>query len=357
MIQLYFIDSTGNLILEPTENEYFRSVISFLEEFRNSDAIIVQTSGSTGKPKKIPLTKSQVIASVSQTKTAFNLTPDDIAICSLPISYIAGKLMLLRAEVLGMRAIIIEPSSNPLHNLSSLTKSFFEENSGKLFYAFVPLQLENILGNQNDIKLLSYAKVVLSGGAALSISLATKLSNLQLNVYETYGMTETVTHVAIRKVSNENIPLPFSFLEGIEHGLNQGNCLKLKGLITNNQWIQTNDIIEYTSQNAFRLLGRLDNVINSGAVKLHPEQIEQKISILFADKNISNAFFCYGKADTQLGQKLVLFVEGVVSIDLKSLLTNELTKFELPKEIIYVEQLVRTSSNKINREKTAQSIL
>jgi O-succinylbenzoic acid--CoA ligase len=199
--------------------------------------------------------------------------------------------------------------------------------------------------------------VILSGGTALSISLATKLSDLQLNVYETYGMTETVTHVAIRKISDEKIPLPFKFLDGIKHGLNQDNCLKLKSLTTNNQWIQTYDIIEYTSQNEFRLLGRLDNVINSGGVKLHPEQIEQKISTLFADKNISNAFFCYGKADAQLGQKLVLFVEGVVSADLKSLLTNELTKFEIPKEIIYVEQLVRTSSNKINREKTAQSIL
>jgi O-succinylbenzoic acid--CoA ligase len=357
MTQLYFVDSTGNLILEPTDNEYFRSVISFLEEFRNSDEIIVQTSGSTGKPKEIILTKSQLTASVSQTKAAFDLIPDDIAVCSLPISYIAGKLMLLRAEILGMRAVIIEPSSNPLQSLSSSTKSFFEENPGKLFYAFVPLQLENISENQDDVKLLSYAKVILSGGTALSISLATKLSDLQLNVYETYGMTETVTHVAIRKISDEKIPLPFKFLDGIKHGLNQDNCLKLKSLTTNNQWIQTYDIIEYTSQNEFRLLGRLDNVINSGGVKLHPEQIEQKISTLFADKNISNAFFCYGKADAQLGQKLVLFVEGVVSADLKSLLTNELTKFEIPKEIIYVEQLVRTSSNKINREKTAQSIL
>jgi O-succinylbenzoic acid--CoA ligase len=128
-------------------------------------------------------------------------------------------------------------------------------------------------------------------------------------------------------------------------------------MTTNNQWVQTNDIIEYTSQNEFRLLGRLDNVVNSGGVKLHPEQIERKISIVFDDKTISNAFFCYGKTDAQLGQKLVLFVEGVVSVDLKSLLTNELAKFEVPKEIIYVEQLVRTSSNKINRKKTAQSVL
>ncbi|MFB0906788.1 MAG: AMP-binding protein, partial [Spirosomataceae bacterium] len=269
--------------------------------------MIVKTSGSTGKPKEIPLAKNQIIASVSQTKTAFRLTPDDIAICSLPISYIAGKLMLLRAEILGMRAVIIEPSSNPLHNLSSSTKLFFEKNSGKLFYAFVPLQLQKISENPDDTKLLSYAKVILSGGTALSISLATKLSNLQLNVYETYGMTETVTHVAIRKISDEKVPLPFRFLEGVEYGLNHNNCLKLKGMTTNNQWVQTNDIIEYTSQNEFRLLGRLDNVVNSGGVKLHPEQIERKISIVFDDKTISNAFFCYGKTDAQLGQKLVLF--------------------------------------------------
>lgn len=357
MIRLQFLDKNGNLISEPTGNEYFRSVISFLEEFRNSEEIIVNTSGSTGKPKEISLKKNQIIASVNQTQKAFDLTVNDIAICSLPISYIAGKLMLLRAEILGMRAIIIEPSANPLSGFSESTKLFFEENSAKFFFAFVPLQLQNISENKVNLTLLSSAKVILSGGAALSKDLATKLAKNNLRVYETYGMTETVTHVAIRQVSENTGPFPFEFLNGIQHELNEQNCLRLKGLTTNNQWVQTNDIVSYVGENSFLLMGRLDNVINSGGVKLHPELIETKISEIFTRQKLTNAFFCFGKTDEFLGKKLVLFVEGNISIDLKSFLAAELPKFEVPKEIIEVEQFVRTESNKINRSKTAQSIL
>lgn len=357
MIRLKFLDKNGNLTSKPTGNEYFRSVISFLEEFRNSNEIIVNTSGSTGKPKEITLTKNQIIASVNQTQKAFDLNTEDIAICSLPISYVAGKLMLLRAEILGMQAIIIEPSANPLEGLNKATQLFFEENDGKTFFAFVPLQLEKIAENKKHLQLLCTAKVVLSGGAALSASLAGKLITSKLNVYETYGMTETVTHVAIRKISKNAEPLPFTFLLGIQHELSEENCLRLKGLTTNNEWIQTNDIIDYVNENSFKLVGRLDNVINSGGVKLHPEQIERKIGEFFSRQKLDNAFFCHGKTDELLGQKLVLFVEGKISGDIKSFLAAELPKFEVPKEIIEVEQFVRTESNKINRTKTVLSIL
>ncbi len=358
MIGLRFINSNGQITNEPTDNTYYQSVISFLEDFRSNPEIKVSTSGSTGTPKQIILKKEQLHASVKQTQSAFKLAADDIVFCSLPLDYIAGKLMLLRAEILGLQAIITEPSSEPFSTFDKTTTAFFKKNQGKFLFAFVPLQLGKILENENSRKLLKTAKVILSGGAALDSSLEKKLIDLGVPVYETYGMTETVTHVAIRPLLDTPRSQDYRFLEGIEHKLTANNTLAIKGLVSNNAWIYTNDIISYTEENTFKLLGRMDNVINSGGVKLHPEIIEQKIQFLLDKLNLHHNIFCVGKPDETLGQALVLFIEAnpdsVLQAKLFSIFADQLSKYEIPKELIFVKNFVYTASDKINRHATFQ---
>lgn len=361
MIALSFLDSDGQITNKPTDNAYYQSVISFLADFRSNPEIKVSTSGSTGIPKQITLKKEQLYASVRQTQTAFKLLADDIVFCSLPLDYIAGKLMLLRAEILGLQAIITEPSSNPFVTFDQTTTAFFEQNQGKFLFAFVPLQLSKMLENEKSRKLLTTSKVILSGGAALDISLEKKILDLGVPAYETYGMTETVTHVAIRPLLDTPRSQDYRFLEGIEHKLTRNNTLTIRGLVTNNDWIHTNDIISYTGENTFKLLGRMDNVINSGGVKLHPEVIEQKIQSILHELNLHHNIFCVGKPDKILGQALVLFIETTVEsisqAELLRIFTGQLSKYEIPKEIIFVEKFVYTSSNKINRHATFNAFL
>lgn len=361
MSKLTFIDSTGKLSKKPTDNPYYQSVISFLEDFRTNPQIIVKTSGSTGTPKEIIIKKEQIIASVHQTAAAFNLTSEDIAFCSLPVDYIAGKLMLLRAEILGLDVILIEPSSNPFQNFNAETIEYFLKRSGKFLFAFVPYQLNTIVNDAKSVELLKTAKVTLSGGAPLNSLLEQQLTELNSPIYETYGMTETVTHVAIRKISGTFRSQDYYFLTGVEHRVSQYNTLSIKGLVTNNEWVHTNDIIEYTGENTFRMIGRADNVINSAGVKLHPELIEQNIQQVFSREGISNKFFCFGIPDKKLGQSLVLFVESKARTThvstIQKLLKDRLSKYEVPKEIILVENFVYTSSNKLNRNQTAQQYL
>lgn len=356
MRNLWFVGQKGELSLAPSGNPYFESVALFVETYKRSEELTVQTSGSTGKPKQLILSKKQFQASVRQTEKAFNLVTDDIVICTLPIDYIAGKLMLIRAIELGMTAVIFEPDSTPFKNIAKNTKEFFLNNRGKLFCAFVPMQLQRILSNAVSTEIINNGKVLLLGGTGVSTELEAKVRQLSVPVYATYGMTETVTHVAIRRLNGDSPAETFTFLPEIEFGVDELDCLKVKGEVTNNAWVQTTDVVEFTTKNSFKLTGRSDNIINSGGVKLQPEIIEKQLQQIFDGLEISNDFFCIGQPDEQLGQKLILFVEGTIGNSIKQLreaFSKSLSRFNVPKEIYFVEKFERTQSSKLDRNKTA----
>lgn len=313
----------------------------FLEDwFDDKKHIIVKTSGSTGKPKPIQLSKEHMRNSAKSTGSYFNLGVSTTALLCLPINYIAGKMMLVRALTLGWHLDFIASSSSPLENLSKTYD----------FSAMVPLQVENSLSN------LKLIKKLIVGGGVISYSLYQKLQNVSTSVFATYGMTETITHIALKKINRVGRESALAFkqnfyqcLPNVSIFIDDRNCLVIKAPEVSEEIIFTNDVVRLVSSNQFEWLGRFDNIINSGGVKLNPEQIENKLA-----KLISNRFFVAGVKDQKLGEKLVLVVEGPENFTLLDEIKNAriLDKFEIPKNIFFIRNLLETSTGKVQRNKT-----
>ena len=326
------------------EGEEFEKHIGefILNWIDNSSVITVHTSGSTGTPKPIDLRKEYMVNSALATGKFFKLKANDSALLCLPATYIAGKMMLVRAMVLGLDLYIIPPTSNPL---STINRTYD-------FGAMVPLQI------MNSLPFVSQIKSLLIGGAPISAELRAKLKVLNNDCYETYGMTETITHIAIKPLNHfEKVDkeIPFKTLPEVTISKDERNCLVINAPKVSKEIIITNDVIELVSNNEFRWLGRYDNVINSGGVKLYPEQIEEILS-----KYLSVPFFVMGKKNKELGERVVLVVEGGVNItQVETILTSieEFKKYERPKVILISDKFERTESGKIQRQKTFQKIL
>ena len=310
---------------------YKQAIGEFLLEWLNSsESIIVSTSGSTGNPKKIHLKKEQMLNSAIATGAFFKLKEGDTALLCLPCHFIAGKMMLVRAMVLGLELDYVASSSSPLDNND---KSYD-------FAAIVPLQATN------SIKKLDVIDKLIIGGAPINTELENKLKALKTSIFETYGMTETITHIAVKKLGDSY----FKTLPDITLKKDDRECLIIHAPKISNEEVVTNDIVDILSNNSFKWLGRYDNVINSGGVKLIPEQIEAKLASV-----VENRFFVAGIKEKTLGQKLVLIVEG--SSDSKSILekikeNKALERYEIPKAVFSIPQFSITRNGKIKRKET-----
>jgi len=302
--------------------------------------ITVHTSGSTGKPKEVELLKEHMINSALATGEYFSCKESTKALLCLSANYIAGKMMLVRAMVLGWDIHLVSPISNPLENL---TTSYD-------FCAMVPMQVAASLTNLHKVKKL------IIGGAPISSTLYKELQKVTTNCYATYGMTETVTHIAIKKLNNfsnvistESEKSYFHILPNVSISQDYRDCLVINAPKVSDETIVTNDIVKLISNSSFVWLGRYDNVINSGGVKLFPEQIEVKLSLI-----IKKRFFVIGVPDDKLGEKLILVIE---SDERQNLLKSEygkckLTKFEIPKQVFEFPKFIETASGKIQRKQT-----
>ena len=306
----------------------------FSEWLNDSDAVFVNTSGSTGQPKTILLQKEHCINSAKATGDYFNLQPNQSALLCLSAEYIAGKMMLVRAMVLGLRIDYVEPDSVPLH----------ESIRTYDFAAMVPLQVSNSLQNLDQIRTL------IIGGAPVSNSLKDKLMHLNTEVFETYGMTETITHIAVRRISDES----FKVFSDVSISQDERNCLVIDAPKISADKVITNDLVELLGEKEFVWLGRYDNIINSGGIKLIPEQIEEKLAQV-----ISSRFFVTGITDKILGEKLVLVVEG--DLDTAELFNKiqkfeGLDKYEVPKQVFSVSKFAATSTGKVKRLDTLKKL-
>lgn len=339
-----YIDNFDNLPI-PT-SEYERKVISFSQKWMNGEVeFILKTSGSTGEPKPIKLTRNQMIASAKLTGKTFGLKKGDEALVCLNVEYIAGIMMIVRGIELGLNLTIVEPSGNPFENL---------ENKIFDFLSFVPLQLDNLIKQQENIHFLNKAKAIIVGGASVNKDLEHEIQRLLVPVYSTYGMTETVSHIAIRRLNGINKSDNLQVLDGVKIGTDERNCLNITAEASNNELVQTNDIVEILNEKEFKLIGRFDNIINSGGVKIQLEKVEKLIENEIKILN-PKRYFAYGIEDKKLGLKLVLFVEGGnVHIDLKNAFLKNiqtvLTKYEIPKEIYFVEKFLETPTGKIDKK-------
>lgn len=352
--EMLFISSDGTIINTSSNNPYYKKALELREKwFSEAENFTIHTSGSTGKPKEIILTRSQIKASISQTQKAFNLVEGDTAFCCLNIEYIAGMLMLFRAFEIGMDVLVVEPSSNPFESLGN-QQYLLQSSKGNNFFAFVPLQIENIL-EKNPESLLT-AKAIIVGGASVNETTLEKIQQISKPIYATYGMTETVTHIAIKQLNGVEKTDYFEILEGIEIKTDSRNCIQIKGQTTNNEWITTNDVVELINEKQFKLIGRADNIINSGGVKIQLEKVENVVEKILHEKLINQRFFCFGILDEKLGQKLVLIIEGETqsesnNTEIITALSQKLPKFEVPKEIFWIERFIETPTNKIDKNR------
>ncbi|WP_459210982.1 AMP-binding protein [Aquimarina rhabdastrellae] len=320
---------------EVFEQEIGQFLLDWLDD---KDFIYVKTSGSTGKPKKIKILKRHMINSALATGEFFKVKEKTTALLCLPATYIAGKMMLVRAMVLGWKLDVVPPKMNPL---DAVYKQYD-------FCAMVPLQLDNSL---NRLHLL---KKLIVGGGVISENLKTYVQDIDTKIYETYGMTETVTHIAARRINpKKKEPKAFKVLPNIKLSVDDRNCLVIKAPQLSDQIITTNDIVELITYKKFLWKGRFDNVINSGGVKMFPEEIETKLQ-----KLILQRFIITSLPDDALGEKLIMIIESehkhssynTLGEDIQKL--EDLTRYECPKEIYFLPQFVEANNGKIQRKKT-----
>jgi len=304
----------------------------FLQHWQDDcNTITLKTSGSTGTPKTILMQKQAMVNSALATGFYFNLKPKDKVLLCLPAHYIAGKMMLIRAMVLGLEIDSIAPKSK----LNIDTEIHYN------FAAMVPMQLNNSLNFIDNIK------TIIVGGAKVSLTLQLKLQSLKTSFFETYGMTETVSHIAVKQLNHKQ-STGFKTLPNIIISQDNRGCLVIDAPRVSSNKIVTNDVVKLISKSEFIWLGRADNIINSGGVKVFPEQIENLLS-----SKINSRFFIASESDDTLGTRVILIIESEkYSIDAS--VFSALDAFSKPKKTYFLNRFIETTSGKIQRKKTLQ---
>ncbi len=326
-----------------TSDDFEEKVVFFCNDwFSACETVEVQTSGSTSEPKKLQIEKSRMKNSAQMTCDFLKLKNGNTALLALPVEYISGKMMLVRAIERKLKIYITQPS---LHPLSELKESVD-------FCALTPLQVERSLNHLHKIK------NIIIGGAAVSENLKQKIhqhllgNENKVRVFETYGMTETLSHIALKQIFPKCEDF-FTAFDGVSLSQDARGCLKIFAPSLHDGMLQTNDVVSIINDHHFRFLGRADFVINSGGAKIFPEELERKVK-----SKIENELVFLGLEDEVLGQKLALVVETKgCSEQEKQQIGSEISaidfekSFHKPKEIIFINEIPRTQNGKVNRLK------
>ena len=321
-------------------------VENFISAWQDPDLYVeTQTSGSTGIPKTIRLEKEKMQFSARMTGKFFNFKPrQKILLCLSPDS-IGGKMLILRAILHEMELVVSDIKRNPMEKID------FQLD----FAAMVPMQIQSILReNPEKIELVNQ---LLIGGAAVSPFLQKELESFSIHAFESFGMTETMSHIAIRKLNTamyHSDREPFQALNGIHFSLHDEK-LVIHAPDLGLPSLQTNDVVELIGDQKFHWKGRSDYAINSGGIKFHPEMIERKLGTV-----ISERFFITGEKDEMLGEKIVLVIEAAEEEALESrireLLKTRLGVYETPKKLYFAEKFAETPSGKVNRLETMKML-
>lgn len=316
---------------ENSHQEYIREFWKFVGEWYNDSSYVeVSTSGSTGTPKKIKVLKKLMVNSALMTCGYLKLEPGDNALLCLSTGYIAGKMMVVRAIVADLNLTVVEPSGTPF-----IDKPY-------AFCAMVPMQVFNILSSPEQQFSINQIGKLIIGGGAVSSSLRGMIEHLTVECFATYGMTETVSHIALRKLNGADKQSSYYPLSEVKVSLDERSCLVIDAPLVTTSILTTNDIAEILDDGSFRILGRIDNIINSGGIKIIPEVVEAKLS------GCTNRSFAISSVpDDRFGEKIVLVVEG----ENQSIFNfnDVLQPYERPKLIIVVNAIPTTANGKINR--------
>lgn len=324
-----------------SERHDLQQVGLFVKEWlRDTSFIELKTSGSTGEPKIILVEKSQMLESASMTARYFEFQKGQTALLCLPVHYIAGKMMVVRAMLSGLNLLCVPPSGDPLATLPPDTVIDFAP--------LLPMQL-------NAVTTSPSIKKILLGGAPVDPLQEQQLQLFPSEIFHGYGMTETLSHVALRHVNGPQQSDVYEALNGIDFETDERDCLIINAPFLDEP-VTTNDVVDLHSSTSFSWKGRADFVVNSGGVKLYPEEIERKVA-----EYIPFRFFFAGLPDERFGEKLCLVMEGtplaVEEINyLQDILRNHLDKYENPREFIFVTEFRMTTSGKINRLATMHGL-
>lgn len=335
-LQKIATEKLANSLIQDWEKNLYQFILDWLND---TNTITVKTSGSTGTPKLIQLEKQKMVASALATGQYFGFEKNQVVLLCLPCAYIAGKMMVVRSFVWGLNLITVNPSSNPLENI----------HTPITFSAMIPLQvIQSLTYHKNK---LNQIEQLIIGGGVVDSTLQAQLQTINTACFATYGMTETITHIAIKPLNGKNKSDVYQALKGVNFSTDTRNCLVIDAPYVANEKIITNDIIALKSSTSFEWLGRWDNIINTGGIKVNPEQVENRLSTI-----ISNRFFIAAQTDEKLGERIVLLIEGNKWKQekikaLKEQMKLQLNKFQIPKTIYFLSKFVETPTGKIQRTK------
>ena len=318
------------------------SLEEFLSEWNNDSPFVhVQTSGSTGVPKPMLAEKRRMLASARITNDFLGLREGDAALLCMSLDYIAGKMMVVRSIERGMKLLTVEPSGHPL-NHSQLAIDDCQID----FAAMVPLQVYNTLQVPEERKRLLQIRHLIIGGGAIDEALGAELKNFPNAVWSTYGMTETLSHIALRRLSGPEasdwyIPFP-----SVKVSLSEDGCLVIDAPEVCPERLVTNDIAEISPQ-GFRILGRKDNVICSGGIKIQIEEVESRLRPFFRVPYLISK-----RPDPKFGEVSVLLTEGSVD-EARQICERILPKYYLPRHYLHVDRIPLTETGKPARQQAA----
>lgn len=318
------------------------SLEEFLSEWNNDSPFVhVQTSGSTGAPKPMLAEKRRMLASARITNDFLGLREGDAALLCMSLDYIAGKMMVVRSIERGLKLITVEPSGHPL-NHSQLAIDDCQID----FAAMVPLQVYNTLQVPEERKRLLQIRHLIIGGGAIDDALGAELKNFPNAVWSTYGMTETLSHIALRRLSGPEasdwyIPFP-----SVKVSLSEDGCLVIDAPEVCPERLVTNDIAEISPQ-GFRILGRKDNVICSGGIKIQIEEVESRLRPF-----LRVPYLISKRPDPKFGEVSVLLTEGSVD-EARQICERILPKYYLPRHYLHVDRIPLTETGKPARQQAA----
>lgn len=320
------------------EKSFYQFILEWLSD---TDFIRIKTSGSTGVPKGLKVEKQNMVRSAQLTGEFLKLQKNSKALLCLPVDYIAGKMMVVRSFVLGLDLIPVEPSGKPMENVTVC----FD------FAAMTPMQVYSILREKDGINKLNQIRKLIIGGGEINSNLLNEIRMLDNNTYHTYGMTETLTHVALKKLNGNKPDDFFHALPGVRFEKDERECLIISAPHLSEKKFISNDIVDLMNEQTFSFIGRHDNVINSSGIKISPENLEYKLSSL-----IENRYIIAGFQDDKLGQKVILIIEGKEEffIDFTKV---EISKYEIPKQVYFLDHFPETENGKIIRQKVLQLVL
>ena len=329
------------------------SLEEFLSEWNDSsDRLLVHTSGSTGKPKPLWVEKRRMVASAHITCKFLGLKAGDTALLCMPLDYIAGKMMVVRALTCGLRLLTVPPTSHPLADnaiAGNGSECYDCEAAVIHFAAMVPMQVYNSMLVPKERERLQQIGHLIIGGGAINDALASELRDFPNAVWSTYGMTETLSHIALRRLNGKEATEWYTPFDSVALSLNDDGCLVIDAPLVCPDRLVTNDLAELRPDGRFRILGRRDNTVCSGGIKIQMEEVERLLT-----NHLAQPFIVTKCPDERLGEALVLLTESTDTAAIARICEQVLPRYWQPRRCLHIDHIPLTATGKPARQRAEE---